>query len=350
MDIKIVLKNRRAFSSSFQKYIKMILDGSNPLYKKEVQELHFNIINHFDKFHNDINLLKEQYLSLESQLQDFNLTIKQVSKTSMNSDNLDNIKQNLIKKKTSIKERIEKTSIRHLSLSNSMLEKFENHMFLLLTSNTKEYPEDLVRNTALLEKGFPLLIDFCYKWEADNIFNSSKITQDSRNLLIITQKSLKNINKLKTMPNPFFDTKEYKQLSESLPIISKSIDSFTEQESILNFLTELSQEHPKITGFLTIFTKKDFKSIRSRIRMFSTLEKTEELIKIVKSEFRSLEQLLSVYLYQLEIQKKEILKICLQSNDYKQYILQQWIKKEFASQFNDLKNIQDEYERKLLKF
>ena len=349
MDIKDVLKDRRTFASSFQKYIKMVLNEDHPLFNIELKNLHLEVIKHFDEFNNQIISLKDQFISIEAQLQDVNNTIKQFSQSSMDTNEFENIKKNLLKKKNFLKERIQKQTLKNYHYSLSLFDKYEEKI-INATKNEKLYPQELINNQEQLTKGFPILLDFCYQWEADNLFTSSKINSDCRILLNQIQKLIKHINRLKETPQPFFDTKEYKNMSECLPIITKQIDNFVNDEQIWAFLKEQSLEHPRIIGFISIFEKKDFKSIRSKIRMFSHLEKTEELVKIIKGEFRHLEQLFSVYFYQLDAQKKEILNICLPITEYKEYILKQWIKKEFISQFTFLKSIEEEYQRQLLKF
>lgn len=349
MDIKHVLKDRRAFASSFQKYIKMILDDNHPLFNSDIKDSYYEVNNHFENFHNQIFLLKDHFISIESQIQDINNTLKQFSSSNINTNELQSAKDNLLKRKIIIQDKIKKNTLKNYHYSLSLLEKYESKLFNILTNETN-YPDDLKNNQKQLEKGFPLLLDFCYKWEADNLFISSKINSECRSMLNQLQKSIKNVNKLKLSPQPFFDTREYKNLSESLPIISKAIDNFTNDTDIWTFLEQQAVDYPKILGFINIFDKKDFKSVRSKIRIFSHLDKTEELLKIIKSEFRSLEQIFSVYFYQLDAQKKEILNICLPINEYKKYILKQWMKKEFAVQFNQLKSIEEEYGKQIFKF
>lgn len=349
MDIKDVLKDRRIFASSFQKYIKMLLDEKHPLFHPEMHKHYVSILNHFDSFNNQSILLKDQYISIESQIQDIQSTIKQFGASNIDTQDIEKIKLNLLKKKISLKEKIQKNTLNNYHYSLSLFDKFENFSINILKNETK-YPEDLKNNQQKLSQGFPILLDFCYKWEADNLFLSSKINTECRTILNHLQKASKHIHKLRSIPEPFFETKEYKSLSECLPIISKNIDLFTSQKDLWNFLQENSNEYPKILSFISIFEKKDFKSVRSKIRIFSHLEKIDELVKLIKSEVRSIEQIFSVYFYQLDAQKKEILNICLPISDYKAYILKQWIKKDFAIQFNQLKSIEEEYQRQLLKF
>lgn len=349
MDIKDILQGRRVFASYFQKHIKMVLDHNHSLYHEIAHSQYKLVKNHFDNFNIQDQLLKDQYLSIESQLRDIINTINQISNTSINSIEFEAIKNSLIRKKKLIKERIEKQSLKHFSYSYSLLSQFEDKLYQVV-NNEKTYSTELKHSIQQLENGFPILLNFCYEWEAENLFFAKQITQDTRNLLGYVQKALRNIHKLKSLPFPFYETKEYKSLSETFPLISKSIDQITTNDKLWNFIKENSNEFPRLIGFISIFEKRDFKSIRSKIRIFSTLEKSEEMIKIIKNEFRAVEQIFSVYLYQLEAQKKEILNICLPTADYKKYLVKQWIKREFANEINELKSIEEEYQKKLLKF
>lgn len=353
MDIKDILKNRRLFSSSLEEYIKIILGINHSKLNAQniLNDKVISIHNYFSEFHKKHTSLKEQFLYCESQIQEINLTIKQLSSNNLEHNEFLTLKENIIKKKSSLKDRIEKLSLTHLSYALSLFDKLETEILTIILNN-KDYPHSpsLVKNNALIEEGFPLLLEFCHQWESENIFYALKINKGARNVLANIQKAQKQVFKLKTAPFPFYDTKEYKNLSSYLPLITQSIDDFVDDKLLWQYIKNNTNEFPELIGFINTFDKKDFKSIRSKVRIFSSLDKTEELLNIIKNSFRQVENQFSVYLYQLEVQKKEILKLCLHKNEYKEYLIKEFVKKHFSLYFSELKNIENSYQRKLLKF